>query len=234
MKVRKLCPLAAAALGVWFGGSAVAADKAKSTTTTPTKATTTTSNQKLAEAVADRLTSSGSASGADVSLVTEAGVVTATGMCRDAAQKQAILQDIRVVPGVKMVRDGIKVGGFMQAQATIPMGPAANMPPVGVPPGATGPAIDPAPLGQPGMGPSDGMSPPLPPYAWPTYAPYNNVSRVGYPQAYPYNAFPFIGPFYPFPKVPLGWRSVSLEWEDGHWWLGRKSVPYDYWRVRFW
>jgi len=80
----------------------------------------------------------------------------------------------------------------------------------------------------------DPAGPTLPPYAWPTYAPYNNVSRVGYPTAYPYNAFPFIGPFYPFPKVPLGWRSVNLTWEDGHWWYGRTSTPHDYWRVRFW
>jgi hypothetical protein len=60
------------------------------------------------------------------------------------------------------------------------------------------------------------------------------MSRVAYPQAYPYNAFPFIGPFYPFPKVPLGWRSVKLDWDDGHWYIGRLSTPHDYWRVRFW
>ena len=80
----------------------------------------------------------------------------------------------------------------------------------------------------------DLQAPPLPPHAWPTYAPYNNASRIAYPQAYPYNAFPFIGPYYPFPKVPLGWRKVTLEWEDGHWYLGRNSAPHDYWRVRFW
>ena len=54
------------------------------------------------------------------------------------------------------------------------------------------------------------QQPPLPPYAWPTYAPYNNYSRVAYPTLYPYEAWPFIGPFYPFPRVPLGWRSVPL------------------------
>jgi hypothetical protein len=248
VKVRKLFPLTAAALGVWVGGSAVAADKAKPTAAKPAKTSTAmpaakpvkpatatpADNQRLADAIVARLTATGSVAGADLSFHTEAGVVTVTGMCRDAAHKQAIMQDVRVVPGVKMVRDGVKVGGVMQAQATVPMGPLANMPPVGVPPGAVGPAVEPAPLGHPGMGPADGFAPPLPPHAWPTYAPYNNASRIGYPQAYPYNAFPFIGPFYPFPKVPLGWRSVSLEWEDGHWWLGRKSAPYDYWRVRFW
>lgn len=80
----------------------------------------------------------------------------------------------------------------------------------------------------------DPAGPRLPPYAWPTYAPYNNMSRVAYPQSYPYNAFPYIGPYYPFPKVPLGWRKVVLEWEDGHWYYGKLASPQDMWRVKFW
>jgi hypothetical protein len=60
------------------------------------------------------------------------------------------------------------------------------------------------------------------------------MSRVAYPQSYPYNAFPYIGPYYPFPKVPLGWRKVTLEWEDGHWYYGRLSGPHDFWKVKFW
>jgi hypothetical protein len=79
------------------------------------------------------------------------------------------------------------------------------------------------------------LSPPkMPPYAWPTYAPYNNYSRVAYPTLYPYNAWPFIGPFYPFPKVPLGWRSVKLQWNDGHWWYSKTATGHDWWRVRYW
>ena len=195
-------------------------------------------NQKLAEAVASRLASSSVADGADVSVVTQGGTCTVTGVCRTADQKRDILQDIRIVPGVKLVRDGLAVGnGVMQAQAG---GPVTGMPPAGVMPampsgGYAGPLQDPVPLGIPGGGGgSEGAAPPLPPYAWPTYAPHNNVSRVGYPTAYPYNAFPFIGPFYPFPKVPLGWRSVTMTWEDGHWFYGRTAAPHDYWRVRFW
>ncbi len=64
-------------------------------------------------------------------------------------------------------------------------------------------------------------------------APYNNYSRVAYPTTYPYEAFPFIGPMYPFPKIPLGWRSVSLTWEDGCWWYGRKATGHDWWRIRY-
>jgi len=84
--------------------------------------------------------------------------------------------------------------------------------------------------------PAHGMigTPPLPPYAWPTYAPYNNYSRVAYPNCYPYEAFPYFGPFYPFPKVPLGWRAVKLEWNDGFWFLSTHAQRYDYWVLRFW
>jgi hypothetical protein len=97
-----------------------------------------------------------------------------------------------------------------------------------------GPMIEPTPLGNAGFGSMDVNAPAMPGYAWPTYAPHPNISRVAYPQSHAYGDFPFIGPYYPFPKVPLGWRAVTLKWEDGHWFLGRKSVPHDYWRVRFW
>ena len=86
----------------------------------------------------------------------------------------------------------------------------------------------------PGPIPNAYYPPRMPPYAWPSYAPYNNFSRVAYPTQYPHNAFPFIGPMYPFPKVPLGWRSVQLTWEDGFWWYGRRSTGHDWWRVRYW
>ena len=82
--------------------------------------------------------------------------------------------------------------------------------------------------------PYDVNPPHMPPYSWPTYAPYNNWSRVAYPLNYPYNAWPFIGPIYPFPKVPLGWRSVKLEWDDGYWWYSKVACKYDWWRLRFW
>jgi len=102
---------------------------------------------------------------------------------------------------------------------------------------SAGPAIstEPQPIYQTPMpGPYDLNPPRMPPYAWPTYAPYNNYSRVAYPTAYPAQAFPFIGPCYPFPKVPLGWRSVKLEWQDGHWWFGKVANSHDWWRLRYW
>ena len=62
-------------------------------------------------------------------------------------------------------------------------------------------------------------SPNLPNYAWPGYAAHPNYAAVSYPQQYSPSAWPFIGPFYPYPQVPLGWRKVSLEWDDGWWFL---------------
>lgn len=202
-------------------------------------------NQTLADDVAYRLRSTGSASGADVSIVAQEGVVTLAGTAKDAAQKARIAADAKSVTGVLVVRDYVRAGssGVVQVQdVPTPLGPtglplgaplAAPLAPP-APGGGFNPIVEPIPLGVPGQAAPDMQAPNLPPYAWPTYAPYNNLSRVAYPEAYPYNAFPFIGPYYPFPKVPLGWRKVTLEWDDGHWYLGRQSAPHDYWRVKFW
>ena len=62
-------------------------------------------------------------------------------------------------------------------------------------------------------------APNLPGYAWPGYAAHPNFGAVSYPKQYSASAWPYIGPFYPYPQVPLGWRKVSLEWDDGFWHL---------------
>ena len=59
--------------------------------------------------------------------------------------------------------------------------------------------------------------PNLPNYSWPGYAAYPNYAAVTYPKQYSPTAWPYIGPFYPYPQVPLGWRKVTLEWHDGWW-----------------
>lgn len=58
----------------------------------------------------------------------------------------------------------------------------------------------------------------LPGYAWPSYAAYPNYAALSYPKQYSPTAWPYIGPFYPYPQVPLGWRKVTMEWDDG-WWM---------------
>lgn len=66
-------------------------------------------------------------------------------------------------------------------------------------------------------------NPAMPGYAWPSYAAYPNYAAVTYPRQYSPTAWPYIGPFYPYPQVPLGWRKVTMEWDDGWWWLDFKS-----------
>ena len=63
----------------------------------------------------------------------------------------------------------------------------------------------------------------MPNYAWPSYAAYPNYAAVSYPKQYSASAWPYIGPFYPYPQVPLGWRKVTMEWKDGWWWLDFKD-----------
>jgi hypothetical protein len=67
-------------------------------------------------------------------------------------------------------------------------------------------------------------------YAWPTYANYPNTAQISYPRNYSPKAWPYIGPFYPYPQVPTGWRKVTLEHHNGSWWLdfddGTPSGPF--------
>jgi BON domain len=240
--VRKLFPLAAA-FGLWVASPAPAQDKADT-------AAVQAANQKLADAVADKLKSSGVAKGAKLSIETRGGVCELAGVATSEQQHEEILETLKKVPGLKRIESYLSVGGAtgpVQRAGGQVGGGVGPIPGPGSPysltaaPGAPGagfgpvPTGDPVPMnGMPAMAPVDPSGPRMPPYAWPTYAPYNNYSRVAYPESYPYNAFPYIGPYYPFPRVPLGWRKVVLEWDDGHWYYGKLSSPHDQWRVKFW
>ncbi|HEV3339982.1 MAG TPA: hypothetical protein VG125_06485, partial [Pirellulales bacterium] len=70
-----------------------------------------------------------------------------------------------------------------------------------------------------GVAPAYYDQPHMPNYAWPSYASHPNYAGVTYPRQYSPTAWPYIGPFYPYPQVPLGWRKVTLEWDDGWWFL---------------
>ncbi len=74
-----------------------------------------------------------------------------------------------------------------------------------------------------GVAPASHDQPNMPGYSWPSYAAYPNYAAITYPRQYSPTAWPFIGPFYPYPQVPLGWRKVSLEWDDGWWQLDFKK-----------
>lgn len=102
------------------------------------------------------------------------------------------------------------VDGMTATAMPGPAAPGAQMP------GGPIPAYVPGVGG--GVAPARYDQPHLPNHAWPSYAAYPNYANLTYPRQYSPTAWPFIGPFYPYPQVPLGWRKVTLEWDDG-WWM---------------
>jgi hypothetical protein len=198
----------------------------------------------------------------NIDVMVKDGTAELSGTVAGAQQREEALKVVKGVAGVGRVVDKLTLlepSPITQVQATGPIAPTLQPPPAPPPaPGAPPPGLGqapppPIPLGGPAGAAQGGvipepvptfaapmpspydLNPPLmPPYSWPTYAPYNNLSRVAYPLVYPYQSWPFIGPCYPFPKIPPSWRSVKLEWEDGHWWMSRVCTGNSYWRLRFW
>ncbi len=112
----------------------------------------------------------------------------------------------------------------------VPNPPAAAPETLPLPGAANGVPGAPLPMSAPstavgGPAPVRYDRPAMPAYAWPSYSAYPNYATVTYPKQYSPTAWPYIGPFYPYPQVPLGWRKVNLEWDDGWWWLDFKDKP---------
>ncbi len=102
---------------------------------------------------------------------------------------------------------------YAQPAAPVPLGQgAAPMPQYVMPVGG-------------GTAPAQYDQPYVPNYTWPSYAAYPNYAALTYPKQYSPTAWPYIGPFYPYPQVPLGWRKVTLEWHDGWWQLDFDDRP---------
>lgn len=136
-----------------------------------------------------------------------------------APQAQPMRQVNRGVPRAYAPAGQRPQGGPMQAgHRAMPASMSGGGPggPGGMP-GGPMPAYVPGAGGGPAPAVYD--EPNMPNYAWPSYAAAPNYAAVSYPKQYSASAWPFIGPFYPYPQVPLGWRKVSLEWDDGWWFL---------------
>jgi hypothetical protein len=191
-------------------------------------------NQRMADLIAAQLRQSGQLRHYTVDIAFQNGSAELTGTVTDQPQREEVLRIVQGVPGVERVVDRLQIApAITRVQGEIPRLPDPT--PKRGPDNINARPNEPVPVFQaPPPSPPDLNPPKLPPYAWPTYAPYNNYSRVAYPEAYPYNAWPFIGPPYPFPKVPLGWRAVKLEWDDGYWWFSKVATKYDWWRLRYW
>ncbi len=213
-------------------------------------------NQEMAERIAAALRQA-QLSGYDIEVNFKDGVATLKGKISTPQQKAAVEQCVRSVPGVKVVQNLLTVvpATPVVQQPVIPTGavqpqqamlapvalPAAavqqlvkqQQPSAPTPAPATGPVIPPAPpsYGHPGSGASNVVynMPHLPEYAWPAYAAYPNYAQVTYPTQYSASAWPYIGPFYPYPQIPLGWRQVQLEWDDGYWNLNFRPRTNKWW-----
>ncbi|WP_246196221.1 BON domain-containing protein [Aquisphaera giovannonii] len=209
---------------------------------------TTNPNQATADSVAGALRASRALSGSRIEIDAQDGMVSLSGTLASPALKAEAIGRAQRVAGVRGVVDRIRVadqtvrpvqyqpqlamghhhgGGMVMspdtAGTTYP-GPAMGGPGMGAPAGGfvnDGGPLPEGPAG--GIGGGTGAAPNAPNYAWPSYAPYPNFSAVGYPTAYPWQAWPNIGPFYPYPEVPLDWRAVTLRWDDGIWWLDFKK-----------
>lgn len=202
-------------------------------------------NQMTADSVANVLRSSRTLARSRIEIEAQNGLVSLSGTLASPALKAEAVARARNVVGVQGVIDRLQVADrtIMPAryQPASPANLGNTMVPgemggmTGVNVGAGAPMVNGAPTGYisdgsplpegpaGGAGGGAGANPRPPNYAWPSYAPYPNFSAVGYPTAYPWQAWPNIGPFYPYPEVPLDWRAVTLRWDDGIWWLDFKK-----------
>jgi osmotically-inducible protein OsmY len=186
-------------------------------------------NQHMAQSIANSLAQVGLV-GYDVEIRYEDGIASLGGEVATYEQMQAAVSAASAVPGVQKVNNGLKVSGPIAQTAHTAMAPPvmpASM--------AHGMMNGMAPAGAPMAMASSGSytNPHLPSHAWPAYAQYPNSAAITYPTQYSASAFPYIGPFYPYPQVPLGWREAKLEWDDGYWQLNfNQEKTAWYWLLR--
>jgi hypothetical protein len=145
--------------------------------------------------------------------------------CEGMTDVKEIVDDLTVKSSR---RSATNVAADRSVLATREVQPAAAQEPqqqpqqVAMRPGVAPPGYNPGqPTGYPAPYRYD--QPYMPGYAWPSYAAHPNYAGVTYPKQYSPTAWPYIGPFYPYPQVPLGWRKVTLEWDDGWWMLDFKD-----------
>lgn len=192
-------------------------------------------NQKIAEEIAGAL-SSAKLNGFDIEVRYKSGRATLTGSVANAEQWRTARQVVQQVSGVQSVDNRLAVRNAPNGPSAYPAGPELGPNPYARPPVTAAGYSDGPPTAPPGMqtagafGPSMGGGypgqgnsqavydmPHLPENAWPATAAYPNYAQVTYPQQYSASAWPYIGPFYPYPQIPLGWRQAQLEWDDGYW-----------------
>ncbi len=209
-------------------------------------------DQAAAQQIATILRDSGQMKDYSVGVKYKEGTVWLSGRVSSNQQMQAALGVVSDIEGIDQIVNNMAVGRNPKQPAaarrvsatSADLNPAAAAPPMRTaPPVINGGQVAPAgynhlarkaaahacPPTMYAPGPGGAGNPPaydqphMPNYAWPSYASYPNYSALTYPQQYSPTAWPYIGPFYPYPQVPLGWRKVSLEWDNGWWMLDFKD-----------
>ena len=203
-------------------------------------------DKAAAEQIATILRDSGQMQNYSVGVKYKSGTVWLSGKVANNQQMQTALDVVGDIEGVKQIVNNMTVGNKSSTKGSKNVRASAVEPAVSKSPavkrtasseGDVAPAgyhhlpghraarvMGPsaavlAPVGNPGVQQAAYDQPHMPNYAWPSYAAYPNYAALTYPKQYSATAWPFIGPFYPYPQVPLGWRKVSLEWDDGWWFL---------------
>jgi len=194
-------------------------------------------NQEVAQMVAESLGDAGLGD-SDIEVRYQDGLVTLLGGVASAEQRQAAGVAASRVSYVTDVRNQLQLSNPIAQTAFAPQNRVA---PVSM--HMVAPAMNPGMPGGGGPTPIAGAgegvysNPQLPSHAWPAYAAYPNSAAIQYPKQYSASAFPYIGPFYPYPQVPLGWREVSLQWDDGFWQLDfekKHDAWYWLWNPKNW
>ena len=186
------------------------------------------SDQQLVAAVVGALSKAnqaGTLRGFGVDVQANAGVVTLRGRAVSPEVAQQIAGIAQSIPGVQSIQPMIEVVGQPAPVHPVSLSQAGDQVPTMAAPPQAAPmpaAAGPVPVAY-SAGAPQYEAPNLPNYAWPGYAAYPNYAAVTYPQQYSPCAWPYIGPFHPYPQVPLGWRKVCLEWDDGWWYLDFSS-----------
>ena len=210
-------------------------------------------NQQTAQQIADAVAGAG-LRGYNIEIRYKQGVASLIGDVGSSQEATVAERATQRVPGVTQVLNELTVNGQPAAQPQQGYAPQQRMPqgyapqqqmPQGYPgqqpqmrmasqgammqamPTAAAAAAAGAPLHQAGH--LIHNQPAMPEYAWPSYAAPDNYAQVNYPSSYDASAWPYIGPFYPYPQVPLGWREAQLEWDDGHWQLKFNSRTDKWW-----
>ncbi len=199
------------------------------------------SDEKVTDQIIEQLQlekNAGNLRGFQLDVRTVNGECWVGGRVASQAQKDLVMGIVNKTQGVKKVLDEVSVNDPSVVAAAnteyAPMpavGPQPTMAPQPFAPSMlTAAQADGSPVpmqsGAPvpyGAGVPRYDQPYMPSYAWPSYAAYPNYAAVTYPKQYSPSAWPYIGPFYPYPQVPLGWRKVTLEWDDGLWYLDFQS-----------